>query len=165
MAVFKIGNLWDAPVSDALVITTNACLKDNLLVMGAGVALQAYKRYKGLEREFGEQLTPKTRFKASNNFTYILCEDYYMLTTKANFRPALLALQTKRRWDRLAELDLIGLSLDFLIAWSVGFEAGAGRAPLIYLPYPGVGQGGLSKNMVKPLLDVLPDNFIVWSLT
>lgn len=163
MTIYRTGNLLHAQTPDVYVIPTNACLVNEKLVMGAGFAKAILELQPDLARKFGEIIFPKEEFIARNGRRYTLCEDYYLLTARYTL-PTFLALQTKRRWDEGSDLTLISEGLERLKDWLDGFRQGASRYPLVYLPFPGVGLGGLKKEEVKPLLDVLPSNVTVWSL-
>lgn len=157
MPEFKIGDMWQAPPPDIYCVTTNACLNAaGHLVMGRGVALQAATRYPGLAEEFGKQLV----FEPGKN----VAEDYYLLIPDLVIKPMLLGVQTKRHWLTKADLSLIQKSLAFLCAYILGWTDGAGKLPQVYLPYPGVGNGKLTKMEVYPLLKDLPQNITIWSL-
>ncbi len=66
------------------------------------------------------------------------------------------AAQVKYNFRDKANTSLIAFSMAFLTD-----EAKTNR--YIYnLNYPGIGNGGLDKNIVRPILDILPDNVYVW---
>jgi len=67
----------------------------------------------------------------------------------------LFTFPTKRRWHEKADLELIARSASQLIALT------RGEFREVYLPRPGCGNGGLAWTAVKPILEVLPDKFIV----
>ncbi len=69
------------------------------------------------------------------------------------------AAQVKYNFRDKANTSLIAFSMAFLTD-----EAKTNR--YIYnLNYPGIGNGGLDKNIVRPILDILPDNVYVWEKT
>lgn len=122
------GNLWDFEGIHA--ITTNGFIKRNgEAVMGRGCALEASKRHPTLPRELGERL------RSHGNLCFYFSK-YNIFT-----------FPVKRYWYEKASLSLIRSSALQLNEWILDKEN------TIYLPRPGCGNGGLSWDEVKPLIE------------
>jgi hypothetical protein len=140
------GNLWEQSCN-ALCITTNGFIKQNgKAVMGRGVAKQAADRWrtlydKDLPASFGAKL------REQGNHVFILVENF----------AALVAFPVKGNWWEKASPALILQSAHELVALTdaEGWQS-------VILPRPGCGNGGLSWEAVKPILEtVLDDRFTV----
>lgn len=133
------GDLWDYP-ADVICITTNGDVRtDGAAVMGRGVALQAAKRYPGIEYELGRRIING----AGNHVLLIPSESLWLI----------LAFPVKRHWYEKASPELIARSVAELRAL-IGDNSN-----LTYvLPRPGCGNGQLAWADVRPLLLGLPDN-------
>ena len=66
------------------------------------------------------------------------------------------AVQVRKRFDERADLDLITFGLERLkmFAEETGY--------IIHVEYPGISDGELTREEVRPILDALPDNVHVW---
>jgi len=140
------GDLWDlTPRADALCITTNGTITNSGRgVMGRGLAYQAKQRYPGLEYRLGKLL------KEGGNHVHIL----------RTVSPILISFPVKHLWEQKADPLLIVRSAQELVA--LADEKGWTN---IVLPRPGCGNGGLTWNEVRPLLEpFLFDRFTVVEL-
>lgn len=141
------GDMWQVfGEADLFGITTNAKLRgDGALVMGRGIAAQAKSRYPELPYAWGREI------QALQQYPHHLPE-YGVLR-----RPGakMFAFQVKYRWDRPAETALIGRSVRRMLDLF-------GDGPQVHLNFPGIGNGGLPRDMVLPLLEDLPDNYHIW---
>lgn len=134
-------NLWETP-GDARCITTNGSITSRGTgVMGRGCAKQAADRYPNLPTRLGAGL------RLYGNVVQILA----LLPDGP-----LVAFPVKHRWNERADLDLIAQSVQQLIALADrdGWQT-------VVLPRPGVGNGLLPWEKVRPLLAPLDDRFIV----
>lgn len=140
-------DLWSIP-ADAVVITTNGDVNAaGRAVMGRGCALEAKKRFPGID------LTLAVKLKCYGNHTRILkivgdpCERTFPL----------IAFPVKHRWHEYADLELIERSTRELvrIADRNGYST-------IAMPRPGCGNGKLQWKIVRPIIeDLLDDRFVV----
>lgn len=144
MPVFKTGDMWSVfDEVDYFIITTNAIVKTNgALVMGAGIAKQMRDKYPGIDQEIGRAIG-----KFGSGGTYGL-----LLGNKVG------AFQVKYHFKSMANLGLISLS-----AKQLAEEARANPDKTYALNYPGIGNGGLKRWLVEPLLQNLPDNVQIWT--
>lgn len=128
------GNLWDYP-ADWRVITTNGFVKNNgQAVMGRGCAKEAATKYVTLPVELGSLL------KRHGNHLFVLMQ--YKLIT----------FPVKHNWWEKADLKLISQSAAEL------FELNFNN---VVMPRAGCGNGQLSWEEVKPILEYLPDSITV----
>jgi len=134
------GDLWDFQV-DARVVTTNGFVKKNgACVMGRGCALEATRRYMGVEFTLGGLI------KKSGNQVYQLTFD----------KPHLVSFPVKHNWWEKADVKLIEKSTKELVALT---ERSGWKN--VVLPRPGCGNGQLNWEDVKGVLSsVLDDRFM-----
>ena len=134
------GNMWDYP-ADYRVITTNGFVKANgECVMGRGCAKEAKTRFPKLAKELGTKIRDE-----GNKLFYF--PSYSLLT-----------FPVKHNWWEKADLRLIKGSAVALAAW---LESEPDYA-VVVLPRPGCGNGQLSWDEVKPILEpTLDDRFHV----
>lgn len=129
------GNLWTYP-ADYRIITTNGFVKNNgECVMGRGCALEAKNKYPTLARELGDLL------QAHGNKVY-----YFHMYN-------LITFPVKYKWWEKADIELINNSIIQLKHIL--------NDQIYVMPRPGCGNGGLSYDLVRPLLVDLPDNVVV----
>ena len=140
MPNFKTGEMFQVP--GFKIVTTNSFLTNKKkLVMGRGAACQLKMKVPGIDKIFGEMIHETCGHLGR----------YGLL-----FNGKYGAFQVKYRFDEKADLDLIKFSMEIL-TWV------AQRDRYIYsINFPGIGNGKLEKDDVKPLLDILPDNVYVW---
>jgi hypothetical protein len=141
--------MWTAyDDADLFLITTNSTLKKNgALVMGRGIARQARDRFPGLDTALGGEIARR----CGNRGEYGLLVSPRWPAAKPG------AFQVKTDYVQPASLSLIRLSAIALLAWC---EEHPGAA--VHLNFPGIGNGGLARAQVLPLLKSLPDNVNVW---
>lgn len=145
MPKFKVVDIWnDFHILDYVCITTNSIIKVNgNLCMGAGVALEASDREPLLKSEWAKQI------KAKNAVGGI-----YGLLSYGKY----IAFQTKTDYRKPSTVEIISHSVEKL-------KRLAEKYPDKHfgLPYPGINHGKLTKQIVQPLLESLPDNVTVYS--
>ena len=130
------GNLWDwFDKGFAIAITTNGFVKNNgECVMGRGCALEAKKRFPSIATKLGSIITSN-----GNNVNLIMNRIY--------------SFPVKHNWWEEADLDLIRRSCKELTDLTSGE---------VIIPRPGCGNGKLSWNIVKPILETeLSDRFSI----
>jgi hypothetical protein len=140
--ILERGNMWDAFGKGVFMITTNPIIrKDGAVVMGRGIALEAKTRFPRLPYDFGEMLK-----MYPNNIGYIGEYDHTRIYW----------FMVKDHWANQASLDIIQNSvstLDHLFGYT---------DERVDLNFPGIGNGGLKREDVLPLLEKLPDNIHIW---
>ena len=139
------GDLWEwrAHLKCGVIITTNGMVKaSGKLVMGRGIALEAKKRFPGLDRLLG-------RFVLLNGN-----KPFRFLYQEAQ----LMTFPTKYLWREVSNKDLIVESAERI-------RLLLGQERMIYISgRPGCGNGELDWEEVKPLLiPILPDNVLITS--
>lgn len=140
-----IGNLWDFP-ADVRVITTNGTVKKNgEVVMGRGCAKEAKDKYPWLPKRIGKKI------QNVGNRLFIIYD------LRFPHGEVLITFPVKYNWWDQADLGLIEVSCAQLemAATLNGFKK-------IVMPRPGCGNGKLSWEEVKPILQkYLDDRFYV----
>lgn len=137
------GNLWDYHRDGPVCITTNGVIKkDNQLVMGAGIALQAKMRFPNLPYKLANMVL------AYGNRVFHMDEEN------------LFSFPTKNDWKDKSDIDLIVRSCKQLVEIADNLHL---SQPLrVYLPKPGCANGQLSWPVVNRVIsDILDDRFIV----
>ena len=140
------GDMWSVfEQADLFLITTNGILNAHgALVMGAGIARQARDLFPGLEQRFG---------KAVSSYG----PRYGILFPNAWPEDKLGAFQTRQHWREGGDVKLIELARDKLSVWCQLYPTCQ-----VYLNMPGVGLGGLKREVVLPLFSQLPDTVTLW---
>ena len=141
MPTFRKGEMFDA--IGYIIVTTNSFLTSgNKLVMRTGAAWELQRKVPGIDEEFGKIIFEQCGHLG--RYGFLLYRGYG-------------ALQVKYRFDEKAILDLIEFSLGKLADLS-------NKCPHIWfnVNFPGIGNGGLNKVDVMPLLNILPGNVYVW---
>lgn len=142
--ILRTGNMWDEyPGADLFLVTTNSKKHGHKLVMGKGIALEAATRYKGLNLALGERIEHL---------------GVYGLLVSENWPTAKLgAFQTK--------IDPADPSPTWLIHYSalmLDQFIRRNKVLMVYLNFPGIGNGGLTREQVLPLVSFLPDNVCLY---
>jgi hypothetical protein len=139
--ILKTGNMWDEP-ADLYFCTANSTLThDGRLVMGKGSAREMRDRYPGIDKMFGQHCKPGGKYGTLvNRYGNVL----------------LGAFQTKCNWREPSSPDLIQYATSKLL-WICGHYDYT-----IFLPFPGIGCGGLTEDEVLPIISVLHDNVAIW---
>ncbi len=133
----------DIKPKNCVLFTANSVVKANgELVVGAGNALAAAVAVTGLAKKFGYLVTaePDRRIHTA------LLQD-----------GIIASFQTKLHWKNDSPLWLVEESVLALKALALDHDTWT-----FHLPMPAVGRGGLSKELVLPLLEQLPNNVLVY---
>jgi len=141
MPIFKTGEMFKAP--GLKIVTANSFIikRQQKLLMERGAALELRQMVPNIELSFGKMIIQTCGHLG-----------VYGLLMNGKYGAA----QIKYDFRDKADINLIAFSMAFLAD-----EAKTNR--YIYnINYPGIGHGGLSKEEVKPLLAILPDNVCVW---
>lgn len=142
----------------AICITTNGITrKDGAAVMGRGVALQATKKWPGIEYVLGELIqkngntTQRLTSWGEKKITLSTHDEVYDMPFH------IISLPVKHHWGDQADVGLIERSLKELIYVACDVEG------KIALPRPGCGNGGLSWGKVQFLVQriLAEDRYIV----
>lgn len=128
--------------ADCICFTSNGVIKANgQLVMGAGVALAFARKFPWLPVEAGNAI------KEFGNRVNV----FWDKVSGTN----IVSFPTKHHWRNPSDLNLIAQSAEDLMGLTKdnGWER-------IYLPFPGVGYGGLKKEDVMSVLESVFDHRI-----
>ncbi len=150
------GDMWahydPDSVSELWLFTSNGVLKSRgELVMGKGAALQAKKLVPGLDQRFGQLVSLFGSQHGEEFWLYGLLVDPYWPTQNIG------AFQTKTHFSHDSTLAMIAFSTGQLWQWCQTH-----RNIQINLNFPGIGLGGLQRDMVLPVIKWLPSNVTVW---
>ena len=130
----------------AVCVTTNGVVKSSgLLVMGAGVAKDFATAYPELPANLGHKVS------THGNHVY--------LGAIVN-NTCILSFPTKQDYRNKSDLNLIIASAKRLVKWcNANHITGANS---VYIPFPGIGKGGLDKQLVADsLVDILDNRFVL----
>ena len=148
MPIYRQGNMFDVMDEvDHFIITTNAIVKRNGgLVMGAGIAKQIRDMNPGVDKVCGNCVR---QFSDRTQFYGVILGVYGKLGI----------FQVKYHFKDAADLDLITRSAEEL----AHHASEVGQHYTYALNFPGIGNGKLAYDQVKPIMDILPDNVHVWT--
>lgn len=136
------GNMFDHPAS-LILVTTNSFVRSNgELVMGRGAAAELRRHMPNAESVFGSLVRKTPGLGVWKQYGVMTCGPYGIF-------------QVKYHWGKPAVPDLIKVSVFCLQSIARNYHS-------ISLNYPGIGNGGLTKEAVWPLIQGLPDNVTVW---
>lgn len=131
---------------DHFIVTTNSFIKTNgAVVMGRGLAKQVRDSFPGVDKALGQEIVRVTGLKQGGKYGLLLGNP-------------LSAFQVKYHFKDTADIELIEFSTDMLHR-----EALVNPNKKYALNFPGIGNGKLSYDEVKPIIDELPDNVQVWT--
>ena len=139
---------------DLLCFTANSTLTDkHKLVMGAGSAKQVRDRFLGVDAVLGRTLW-KLQYEGIQQYGLIVTPAQCMMHVGTFL---IGAFQTKEDWKQLSTYDLLYYSVGRLDEYAT-----KNSHLRIHLNFPGIGLGGLDKNMVYEFIKVLPNNVTAW---
>jgi hypothetical protein len=140
------GDIWElAPKVGAICITTNGAIRnDGACVMGRGVALEAKKKFPGMDIMLGYRIENSGNVVHDLGFT---TGGYYVFS-----------FPVKHHWKQDADLLLIHDSAEQLVELC---DKRYSDMEKILVPRPGCGNGNLDwKEQVKPVIEpILDDRF------
>jgi O-acetyl-ADP-ribose deacetylase (regulator of RNase III) len=127
--------------ADLICIPTNSTLdKNGRLVMGAGLALQAKRRYPKLPQTTGQIIMPLCYIRKF--------PEYGLIRIRVSHNLEIGLLQTKTDWRLPSSEELILTSLQKL-----SFSIEQNNTKKVALPLLGAGCGGLSKARSRSLIN------------
>lgn len=155
MPIHRTGNMWnEINKYDLFCITTNGTIrKDGCLVMGRGIAFEAISRFPDVQRLAGAEILEFNACRAKRGDPP---RPYGFLVLR-NYEPSVGLFQVKYNWWEQADVKLISLATLKLSRLAVDFPG-----MKIALNFPGIGNGKLSEDVVRPIIDSLPENVEVW---
>jgi hypothetical protein len=122
--------------------------------MGRGAAYEASKIFPSLPTELGLNLIKTNRAGKTYGIFIFPCFEINHPTRHLIYAGA---FQVKYHWKDPASLKLIQISTDQLnvVATAMPFSRFA-------MNFPGIGNGGLNRSEVLPIIENLPDNVYVY---
>lgn len=157
MPQFAVGDIWgEIGKASAILVTANSYINNaGRLVMGRGAAREAAIRWPSLPRQLADWIV---KFGPGHLGEYgvIFVLDIVAFSGLVTFDPMDIGVfQVKRHFKDNADPELIRRSVDKL-------NEDAERYDRIALNFPGIGNGRLREEDVKPLLESLPDNVVIY---
>jgi hypothetical protein len=144
-------DLWAQP-ADLVVVTTNGVLnKARHLVMGKGAALEAAKRYPNLAVTAGAEIL-KGQYPSVPQFGELI----YIYGFIGFPEMGVGLFQTKFHWRGTSDLELIEAACGLLKKFIKSHDIASAR-----LNFPGINNGGLTREAVLPVISSLPDSVTV----
>ena len=141
MPIFKQGEMFRA--SGFIIVTTNSFLtSEEKLVMGKGAAWQLKMKVPGIDRIFGKMINEK--------FSHLGC--YGLI-----FHRRYGAFQVKYMFSEVARMELIRHNTTLLSQIAVKHHRS-----IFNINYPGIGNGRLKEDQVRPVIEKLPQNVHIW---
>ncbi|MCI0446615.1 hypothetical protein L0152_25850 [bacterium] len=132
-------NLWDSDCDIKAVTTNSFVRRDGSLVMGRGAALQAAQGFPELPYVAGQKVLWRSGHLSRYGWLYL---------PELNIG----LFQVKRHWKDNAELRLIKRATEDLCEFMQRHSDIS-----VALNFPGIGNGRLSFDLVKPIVESLPD--------
>jgi hypothetical protein len=146
--ILERGNMWDVfGNTELFLITTNPIVNgQGLAVMGRGIAKQAADRFPTIRADFAEVINNPTRV--------------WECDVIGRYDDQLVGFfMVKDHWAAPARIDIISKSVDDLVQW---IEESDNPLSRVDLNFPGIGNGGLDRELVLPIIEQLPDNVHIW---
>lgn len=159
MQIIEKDILEDEEILDYICFTANSFIKNNTaLVMGAGFAKTIKDKFKDIEFKFGKLISETKDFVKVHRTPYdILKRDFPKFGLV--FVDNIGAFQTKYSFTNNSTVELIQFSTEKLKEFA---ENNPDKT--IGLVYPGIGLGRLQEGQVLPILEILPDNVLIYKL-
>jgi len=154
MPTYKHGDLRAAfdDKTALLLFTGNGVVKaDGALVMGAGFAKQVRDAFPSLDYELGQAIIARGCPQARDGYYYGMVLHEHWTGNRIG------AFQVKRHYRYNASLQLIRGSVARLHYW-----CSINPTTPVHLNFPGIGLGGLDRNLVEPALVILPPQVTIW---
>lgn len=138
----RIDNMWNNK-ADVILATTNNVINNGRLVMGAGSALEMKQRHPAAPRLF----STKIEEVGDPDYGTIILDEL-----------GIGAFQTKRDFRSNSNIPLIEKSVACLKQWCADNPNKS-----VFLPFPGIGFGGLTIRQVLPAIILLSDQVTVFT--
>lgn len=144
--ILENGDMWSVfGKTDIFMITTNPIeRRDGAIVMGRGIAYQAKERYPTIPYAFAKSLRKNKDNHIGRIGDYDGQEIWWFMV--------------KKHWKSQADIELIDASCAELNTW-LSFVSKSIR---VDLNFPGIGNGGLERKYVLPIVSKLPDSVHIW---
>lgn len=149
----RFGDIWSmfGEPGHIVLITTNGVVNNGQLVMGRGIALEAVKRLHGIAETYG-RIIYNAPMVGERPF---MAHKYHLIILE---KTGCGILQTKYHWRNPSPVELVRESLCLLEEYAL-----ENPDITLHTVWPGCGNGGLDRDQVRPFLQLLPDNVVVWS--
>lgn len=129
--------------NDVFLFTANSIVKSNgELVMGAGIAKSVRDSYKGIAKKFGSEI-----------------KKYRGIPYGIVWVDNIGAFQTKIHYQDKSDLGVVELATAELLRLAL-----ANPTLTFHLNYPAINHGRLTIEEIQPIIDVLPDNVLIYKI-
>lgn len=140
--ILKQGDVLNSN-AEILLFTSNSVKNSKgELIMGKGNALAFKKQFPFLPLVIGD----------------LIKEELYGFIEVPNC--GLGCFQTKIHWSNPSTVEIIKFSTEKLLIWMDDNK----YTDTIAMPFPGIGNGGLRKEEVTPIISSLPDNVSIYTM-
>lgn len=158
----KYGEMWQRwHDADLFLVTGNStCNQNGYLIMGSGSANEAATKFKGITKALGETVSknePKQRV-----LDCVIYKPYYLIVSPRWPQAKLGLFQTREYYGDRSDLFLISAGVEALNEWIPRGREALGRDPMVVMPMPGTGSGGVAVDDVLVYVRALPDCVEVW---
>ena len=124
-----------------LFTSNHTCKNNGDLVMGRGNALAFKLAYPEAPTYLGKEI--------KNNPSPIIAIPYG--------KGGIGSFQTKEHWRNPSTEALIQTSTNMLLKYATDYPHWT-----FHLPYPAIGNGGLTREIIEPIISILPDNVLIY---
>jgi hypothetical protein len=151
--IFELGDIWErfGPYKNVVMVTTNlGWNRDGKAIMGAGIALDAAKRFPDILDWYGSQCQLRAKNPEMADRIQFAPYDVVRSQSILGFFPT-KTLDRKNphlSWKQDSSLDLIERTTIVLRERCLHYW----RTCQVFMPWPGCGNGNLTKKQVKPIL-------------
>ena len=145
MPKFKFGNMFKS--NGVIIATTNSFIRnDGKLAMGRGSAKQLRDSFRGIDKIFGDKIKNICGHLGIYGLLFYNegFNNFGIFQTKIDFKDKSITALIKKSTDMLRIHSLKNENETF----NLGF--------------PGIGNGKLNKNTIMDIIEILPDNVIIW---
>ncbi len=150
------GNMWDFyDDADYFIFTGNSYIKTNgALVMGRGMAKQVRDKFLDIDKVIGSVIS-----MTSGHLGFYGLRFAGVTLTESSCRSYKIGVfQVKKHFKDKATTDIIKASMTVLKRF-----ADSCNTQQIHMNYPGIGFGCLTKKVVYPIIEKLPDSVHIWT--
>jgi len=148
MPTYESGDMWTiyGRPNTVFVFTANSTIRnDGALVMGRGIAKEVRDRLDGIDKAIGKLVSAQP---SPDEFGFLII-DYH--------GKRIGVFQVKTYYGDPASPQLIRRATEKLQKWVL-----AHPTITVHMNYPGIGYGRLPEDVVRPLIDTLPESVHIW---
>ena len=140
MPIFKTGSLLSAP-GIKIVTASSFLTSERKLFMGRGLARDLKIKVPGIDKIFGSMVLENGGH--AGRYGLLVYERWGVF-------------QVRYRFNESPDFELITFGMEMARAFAQETNY------IIHLEFPGIGEGELTKEEVRPIVETLPGNVYVW---